>query len=93
MNKSELVNVVATKTKLSRVAASAAVDALLKAIRDSLSRGNPVSLIGFGSFSVSKRSARKGRNPQTNKPIMIAAKKVPRFRAGAKLKAAVKRAK
>jgi DNA-binding protein HU-beta len=93
MNKSDLVNAVAKKAKISKAAAGASVDSLLSAVRDSLAKGKSVVLVGFGSFVVAKRSARMGRNPQTRAPIKIPATKVPRFRAGKALKGAVKRGK
>ncbi|HVO67400.1 MAG TPA: HU family DNA-binding protein [Syntrophales bacterium] len=89
MNKDDIVNEVA-KSTCSKVEAGNAVNAFLEAIKKSLKKGNKVTLVGFGTFSVSKRSARTGRNPQTGKPIKIAAKKVPKFTAGKALKDAVK---
>jgi len=89
MNKADLINEVA-KTTCSKAEAGQAVKAFLEAIKKGLKKGNKVTLIGFGTFSVVKRSARKGRNPQTGKPIKIAAKKVPKFTAGKALKDAVK---
>jgi nucleoid DNA-binding protein len=89
MNKADLINEVA-KTTCSKAEAGLAVKAFLEAIKKGLKKGNKVTLIGFGTFSVVKRSARKGRNPQTGKPIKIAAKKVPKFTAGKALKDAVK---
>jgi DNA-binding protein HU-beta len=89
MNKEDLVNVVA-KTTCSKVEAANVVNAVLDAIKKGLKKGGKVTLVGFGTFSVSKRAARTGRNPQTGKPIKIAAKKVPKFTAGKALKDAVK---
>jgi DNA-binding protein HU-beta len=89
MNKGELIDVVA-KTTCSKAEAGKAVDAVLLAIKKALKKGEKVTLVGFGTFSVAKRSARTGRNPQTGKPIKIAAKKVPKFTAGKALKDAVK---
>ena len=89
MNKGDLIDVVA-KTTCSKAEAGKAVDAFLDAIKKSLKKGNKVTLIGFGTFSVVKRSARMGRNPQTGKPLKIAAKKVPKFIAGKGLKDSVK---
>jgi len=86
MNKTDLVNAVAEKTGLSKVKAAAAVDGVISAISDFLKNGEKVSLVGFGTFEVVKRPARKGRNPQTGKEITIPAKNVVRFRAGKKLK-------
>ena len=89
MNKGELINVVA-KSTCTNAEAARAVDAVLEAIKKSLKKGESVTLVGFGTFKVAKRSARNGRNPQTGKPIKIAAKKVPKFTAGKGLKDAVK---
>jgi nucleoid DNA-binding protein len=89
MNKEDLINEVA-KSTCSKVEAASAVNSLLDAIKKSLKKGDKVTLVGFGTFSVAKRSARTGRNPQTGKPIKIAAKKVPKFAAGKALKDAVK---
>jgi len=93
MSKQELIASVARKAKLSKVTAAKAVDSLFKGIRDSLSKGKSVGFVGFGTFRVAKRSARRGINPRTRKPIQIPATRVPRFRAGKALKAAVRRAK
>jgi nucleoid DNA-binding protein len=89
MNKGDIINEVA-KATCSKAEAGKAVKAFLEAIKKALKKGNKVTLIGFGTFSVVKRSARKGRNPQTGKPIKIAAKKVPKFTAGKALKGVVK---
>ncbi|GIV42800.1 MAG: transcriptional regulator [Vicingaceae bacterium] len=85
MNKAELIDAIAKGSKLSKADAKKALDATLDAISKALTKGDRISLVGFGSFSVSKRSARKGRNPQTGKEIKIPAKKVVRFKAGADL--------
>ena len=89
MNKGDIIDVVA-KTTCSKTEAVKAVNAFLEAIKKTLKKGEKVTLVGFGTFSVAKRSARKGRNPQTGKPIKIAAKKVPKFTAGKALKESVK---
>ena len=89
MNKQDLVTEVA-KATCSKAEAEKALDAVLGAIKKSLKKGESVTLVGFGTFSVTKRAARKGRNPQTGAPIKIAAKKVPKFTAGKALKDAVK---
>ena len=89
MNKKEIISEVA-KVTCSKVEAEKAVNAFLDATRKALKKGNTVTLVGFGTFSVVKRSARTGRNPQTGKPIKIAAKKVPKFAAGKALKDSVK---
>jgi nucleoid DNA-binding protein len=88
MNKKDIINEVA-KATCSKAEAGKAVDAFLEAIKKSLKKGNKVTIIGFGTFSVIKRAARKGRNPQTGKEIKIAAKKVPKFAAGKALKVLV----
>jgi DNA-binding protein HU-beta len=89
MNKLDLVNEVAKVLKTKKDA-QAAVDAVLSSITGALGKGDAVSLVGFGTFKVTERKARKGRNPQTGKEIYIAASKVPKFVAGKPLKEAVK---
>ena len=88
MTKADLVSAVA-ETGMTKKQASAAVEAVIDAITGALKKGDKVSLIGFGSFSVKKRKARTGRNPRTGKAIKIKAKKVPAFSAGKALKDAV----
>ena len=85
MNKGQLVEVVA-KALGSKSAAEKAINSTLKAVSDALKKGDKVTLVGFGTFSVAKRAARTGRNPQTGKEIKIKAKKVPKFTAGKALK-------
>jgi len=92
MTKADLVAAVAEKG-MTRKEAAAAVEAVIGAITGALAKGDKVSLIGFGSFSVKKRKARTGRNPQTGKAIKIKAKKVPVFSAGKVLKDAVSKGK
>jgi DNA-binding protein HU-beta len=89
MNKAELIEEVA-KVTCSKKEADEAVSATFAAIQKALKKGDSVTLVGFGTFSVSKRKARKGRNPQTGEAIKIAAKKVPVFKAGKNFKDAVK---
>ena len=89
MNKGDLVNEVSKVIKTKKDA-QAAVDCVLSAITKALEKGESVSLIGFGTFKVADRKARKGRNPQTGEDIYIAASKVPKFVAGKALKEAVK---
>ena len=89
MNKAELIEAMASGADISKADAKRALDAFIGATSGSLSKGDRVALVGFGSFSVSRRAARKGRNPQTGKEIMIAAKKVVKFKAGAELADAV----
>ena len=82
MNKAELINAIASSAKISKATAKTALEAVVKTTASSLKKGHRVALVGFGSFSVAKRAARTGRNPQNGKPIKIAAKKVVKFRAG-----------
>ena len=89
MNKAELVAAVAAKTGDTKKAAEASVDAIVAAIKESLKKGEKVQLVGFGSFEVRKRAARKGRNPQTKEEIKIPASKAPVFKAGKALKEVV----
>ena len=89
MNKAELIDEVA-KVTCSKKEAELALTATLEAIQKALKKGDAVTLVGFGTFSVTKRKARTGRNPQTGAVIKIAAKKVPVFKAGKGLKDAVK---
>ncbi len=89
MTKQELVTKIAEEANLSKRAAEDALAAFIKAVKESLAKGESVSLVGFGTFSVSERAARKGRNPQTGAEIQIPARKVPVFRAGKGLKEAV----
>lgn len=89
MNKGDLINEV-SKVVRTKKEAQAAVDCVFSSITETLAKGEAVSLIGFGTFKVADRKARKGRNPQTGEEIDIAASKVPRFVAGKALKDAVK---
>ena len=89
MNKSELIDVAASEADVSKAAAGKALDAILAAVVKAVSKGDTVTLVGFGTFKSSKRAARTGRNPQTGAEIKIAATTVPRFTAGAGFKAAV----
>ena len=90
MNKSELINAVAESAGLSKKDATSAVEGVFETIQTALAEGERVQVIGFGTFEVRERAARKGRNPQTGKEIDIAASKVPAFKAGKALKDAVK---
>jgi DNA-binding protein HU-beta len=90
MNKAELIDGIATEAKITKADAQRAVDGLIDAATKALKKGDKITLVGFGSFSVAKRAARNGRNPQTGKAIKIAAKKVVKFKAGAELAAKVK---
>jgi DNA-binding protein HU-beta len=89
VNKSELIEAIAKNADLSKAAAGRALDAVLAAVQQSLKKGNAVTLVGFGTFSVGKRAARTGRNPRTGATIKIKAAKVPKFRAGKALKDAI----
>jgi DNA-binding protein HU-beta len=88
MTKAEIVAKVAEEIKISKAAAAKALAVITDSIAQAIKKGGKVTLIGFGTFSVASRKARKGRNPRTGKEIKIAAKKVPKFSAGAALKAA-----
>ena len=90
MNKAELIESMSSDAKISKADAKRALDAFVDNTTKALKKGDRVALVGFGSFSVSKRAARKGRNPQTGKEIKIAAKKVVKFKAGADLSGKVK---
>ena len=90
MNKAELIDAMASGAGLSKSDAKKALEAFIGATGSALRNGDRVALVGFGSFSVSTRAARKGRNPQTGKEINIAAKKVVKFKAGADLSNTVK---
>jgi len=90
MNKTELVDAIAEHADISKAAAGRALDGMVQAITEALKKGDQVTLVGFGSFSVRERAARTGRNPQTGKEIKIAASKIPGFKAGKALKDAVK---
>lgn len=89
MNKSDLIAAVAAKTGETKKNAEASINALIDVIAETLASGDKIQLVGFGSFEVRSRAARKGRNPQTGKEMKIAAKKAPVFKAGKALKDAV----
>jgi DNA-binding protein HU-beta len=89
VNKTELVEHIAKHADISKAAATRALDSTITAIRTTLKKGGTVSLVGFGSFAVTKRPARKGRNPRTGAEIKIKAAKVPKFRPGKALKDAL----
>jgi DNA-binding protein HU-beta len=90
VNKSELIDAIAKRADLSKAAAGRALDAAIETINSSLKKGGKVTLVGFGTFSVSKRAARTGRNPRSGAEIKIKAAKVPKFKPGRALKDAVK---
>jgi len=89
MNKSDLIDAIAASAGLSKADAGRALDALVKTVTKTLKKGDTVSLVGFGTFSVRKRAARTGRNPRTGETIKIKASKNPAFKAGKALKDAV----
>ena len=89
MNKTQLIAEIAEKSELTKVQAKAALEQILASVTDSLTDGEPVQLIGFGTFKVSHRAARTGRNPQTGEDIQISAANVPAFVAGKALKESV----
>jgi DNA-binding protein HU-beta len=90
MNKAELIDAMAAEASLTKADAKRALDAFVGATTKALKKGDRVALVGFGSFSVAKRAARTGRNPQTGKEIKIAAKKVVKFKPGSELVGTVK---
>ena len=89
MNKSDLIDAMAEDAGVTKAAAKKALESFLGNVQGSLKNGNRVSLVGFGSWSVSRRAAREGRNPQTGKTIQIAAKNVVKFKAGSDLQTSV----
>ena len=90
MNKSELIEHIANQADISKAAAGRALEAVIGGVKSTLKKGGSVSLVGFGTFSVTKRAARTGRNPRTGATIQIKAMKVPKFRASKTLKDAIK---
>ncbi|WGO82161.1 HU family DNA-binding protein [Arsenophonus apicola] len=90
MNKTELINQIAEKADLTKKDSEKALNAFIETVTESLKSGNSVQLVGFGSFQVKQRAAREGRNPKTGEALKIAASNVPSFKAGQKLKDAVK---
>ena len=90
MNKAELINAISKKTEKSKASSEKYLDALTETISEELTKGNKIQLVGFGSFEVRVRAARKGHNPQTNQEIRIPACKAPVFKAGKLLKEKVK---
>ena len=89
MNKTELIDHIAAEADISKAAAGRSLDALFSAVKKTLKKGNTVTLVGFGTFAVTTRAARTGRNPRTGEAIKIKAAKVPKFRPGKALKDAV----
>ncbi len=90
MTKAELVDKIAKDSRITKKAAEKALGSFIGGVRDSLKKGKKVTLVGFGTFGISRRAARNGRNPQTGAIIKIKAARVPRFKAGKALKDAVK---
>jgi DNA-binding protein HU-beta len=89
VNKSELIEHMAVQADISKAAATRALDALIVGVKTTLKKGGTVSVVGFGTFSVTKRAARSGRNPRTGATIKIKASKLPKFRPGKALKDAM----
>jgi DNA-binding protein HU-beta len=89
MTKANLIEVMAADAKISKASAGKALDSMIKHVSKSLKKGDKVTLVGFGTFSVSKRKARMGRNPQTGEAIKIKARKVPKFSPGKGLRDAL----
>ncbi len=89
MNKSELIDAIAEEADLSKASAGRALDAAIDSITNSMKKGDSVTLVGFGTFTVRSRAAREGRNPQTGETIQIKAAKVPAFKPGKALKDAI----
>ncbi|MDO8862336.1 HU family DNA-binding protein [Haliea sp. E1-2-M8] len=89
MNKTELIDAIAAAADLPKASAGRALDAIVDSITEALSKGDQVTLVGFGTFAVKHRAAREGRNPQTGQSIQIKASNVPGFKAGKALKDAV----
>ncbi|MDF2179430.1 HU family DNA-binding protein [Aliiglaciecola sp. CAU 1673] len=86
MNKTDLINQMAERADISKATAGRVIDAMTGAVTEALSKGEEVTILGFGTFKISERAARTGRNPQTGAVIQIAASKVPSFKAGKALK-------
>lgn len=89
MNKTELIDHIAAEAEISKAAAGRSLDALINAVKTTLKKGNTVTLVGFGTFAVTQRAARVGRNPRTGAALDIKKAKVPKFRPGKALKEAV----
>ena len=89
VNKTELIEHIAVQADISKAAAARAIEALIDGVKSTLKKNDSVSLVGFGTFTISKRAARTGRNPRTGTAIKIKSAKVPKFRAGKALKDAV----
>ena len=92
MNRTELISAMSEKSKLTKVDTEKALKAFIDVVTEEMKKGGKVQLVGFGTFEVSERAARKGRNPQTSEEILIPASKAPKFKAGKALKDIVKNA-
>lgn len=90
MKKADLIDIVAAKAGITKKAAESSINAYMEGVTKALSKGEKVTLVGFGTFSVTKRAARKARNPRTGAPINVPSKKVPKFQPGAKMREAVR---
>jgi len=90
MNKAELVEAVSDKAGITKKQAGSVIDAITDTVKETLSKGERITLVGFGTFHVMERKAREGRNPRTGKKLEIPAKKVPKFRVGKNLREAVR---
>lgn len=90
MKKADLINTIAAEAEITKKAAESAINAFIAGVTNALSKGDKVTLVGFGTFSVRRRASRKARNPRTGTPINVPSKKVPKFQPGAKLRYAVK---
>ena len=90
MKKADLIDTVAERAGITKRASESAVNAFMEGVTDSLSRGERVTLVGFGTFSVRRRASRKARNPRTGTPINVPSKNVPKFQPGAKMREAVR---
>lgn len=93
MNKTQLIDAIAEDAGITKAAAKSALESFLKNVGQTLTNGEKISLVGFGSWSISERAEREGRNPQTGKAIKIAAKKMVKFKAGSELDGAVNKTK
>lgn len=93
MNRTQLIEHIAKQAKLTKVAAGDALEGFITAVTKTLAKGEQITLVGFGTFKVSKRAARTGRNPQTGAVLQIKASKVPVFKSGKKLKESVQKGK
>ncbi len=90
MTKAELIDIIADEAEITKIAAEKALNSFTNNVQKTLKKGDKITLTGFGTWQVSKRKARKGLNPQTKKPITIPAARVPKFKAGKALRAAVR---